>query len=448
MSNYIRRFTFDNMNEVDYHFHVYGNDNLTTPEIEEILSTSNVFFVLSGLSRLQSTLICELGFSYVQQSQRYVPMDSTGFTFINGTNPGLIQDGKKLINKSIKLYQEMTKLKNPDKKGRLSKDDFVNGITYEDARCILPLCATTNVVTSMGGDGLVKLFTLFLEYPIVFETLKEEFLEIIPKTITHYIVRASYNHFSNNVRAVNQFYRPYFKDLNIENNVICMSIGNVIDQIAIGALASQNNESPEIVFDNWGENQEVNSEKIIKNVLGYGHTGISEQGRARFAMQCSLSTYHQVIRHRLQTIRREPFSDIINDNDREYVLPKNIKENAKYNKKVNTLIDNYKKFYDKYKHHVDYQIVAQFLLNCAPVRFMNSFNMRHINWVFRERLCFTAQDEIRNLYAKVFDDLYTEYPTIVKYGLPPCILNNGKCKEGKMSCGHFSEVKETYNKYI
>lgn len=447
MTNHVRRFKIDNLYSVNKYFHIHGNDSITLKDVEKILSTSNVFFVLSDISRLQSTLICELGFSYVQKSQRYVPLDATGFNFINHTNDELAADATKLITKSIKLYKSMTELKDPNKKGRLTKDDFVNGITYEDARCILPLCNNTNVVTSMSGDGLIKLFALFLEYPIVFRDLQEEFTTLIPADTYKYIFRAASAYMSSEKASINNFYNTELQDIDIENNVVCISYGNGIEQIAIGALASQNNESPEIVYENWGDEKTTNANKIIKNVLGYGHAGISEQARVRFAMQCSLSTYHQVIRHRLQSIERESFVDIINDNDRQYILPINIENNPKFKKKVLALIKDYKKLYETYKHKVDYQYCMQFMLNCAPVKFVNAFNIRHINWVFRERLCFTAQDEIRNLYTKIFDKLYQHYPSIVKYGLPPCVETN-KCKEGKMCCGHINEVRVKYTKYI
>ena len=47
--------------------------------VEELLKTCNVSFVLEGINRWQSTMICELKNSYVQQSQRYVTLDADGY---------------------------------------------------------------------------------------------------------------------------------------------------------------------------------------------------------------------------------------------------------------------------------------------------------------------------------------------------------------------------------
>ncbi|NLP43583.1 MAG: thymidylate synthase thyx, partial [Peptococcaceae bacterium] len=42
--------------------------DLTETELAELLKTANIFFVLEGINRVQSMLLCELKASYVQQS--------------------------------------------------------------------------------------------------------------------------------------------------------------------------------------------------------------------------------------------------------------------------------------------------------------------------------------------------------------------------------------------
>lgn len=57
------------------------NENKTINEnvLKEILRTVNITFVAEGINRIQSTLLCELKDSYVQQSQRYVTMDESSY---------------------------------------------------------------------------------------------------------------------------------------------------------------------------------------------------------------------------------------------------------------------------------------------------------------------------------------------------------------------------------
>jgi len=46
------------------------------------LKTINISFVAEGIDRIQSTLICELKNSYVQQSQRYVTMGKNSYILL------------------------------------------------------------------------------------------------------------------------------------------------------------------------------------------------------------------------------------------------------------------------------------------------------------------------------------------------------------------------------
>ena len=92
------------------------------------------------------------------------------------------------------------------------------------------------------------------------------------------------------------------------------------------------------------------------------------------------------------------------------------------------------------------------LPNAKFIKFIVSSNARADNQIFTDRLCLTAQTEIRELYKKKFDYLYDIYPELYKYGVPPCVTP-GVCKEGKLSCGRvnymrqmFSEIRDESNK--
>lgn len=448
-NKHITLFEFENMDKINGYIHANYNKVFTHHQLKYLLSSENVYFVLSGINRLQSTLICELGFSYVQQSQRYVSVDSGNINFTKNTPDPLKEEAYTLINSALNLYHEMTKLKDPNKKGRPSADDFVNGISYEDARCVLPLCVTTNVVTSMSADKLIELFELFNQYPIVFSDLKEELLSLLPNEVGYYINRISMVETIKDTDNSDGFFKENIHNLSLDNDVIFLSGTDNVKNIAIGALASQNACSPDEKYYDWKNGDldvEVKSRSLINNVVGYGHMGILEQGRNTFAMQCSLSTYHQVIRHRLQSIRREPLIDILKDISRKFILPESIRKNNKYRTKVKKLLDMFRAFYDKFITTYDSQFLMQFLLNGTVVKFTVSSNIRNDIFIFRERLCYTAQEEIRKMYIKKFDILFSKYPDLVKYGLPPCVLS-GKCKEGKMTCGRIQEARINYKKY-
>lgn len=448
MSKHFTTFNFQNMKDVDNFINANYTNEFNLTEIKDLLYTENVNFVLSGINRLQSTILCEEGYSYVQQSQRYVPMNSTCISILENTPDEVKTEGKKLTNKALKLYHEMTELNDKNKTGRLTNKDFKHDISYEDARYILPLSISTNIAVAMPANNLIDLLSVFNKYPLVFNDLRNELLALLPQHLSHAISIVSYNNIEKDRHCSDKYFQYKMKELCLDNNVIMLDNNpDNIKYIAIGALASQNAESPDKKYYSWKESTEINSNKLIKNVNGYGHTGINEHGRNTFAMMCSLSAYHQVIRHRLQNIRRESFTDILNDNDREFMLPKSIKSNKYFYEKVNKLINEFQEFYNKFNHKVANEFLMQFFLNCTTVKFVVSSNIRNDNLIFRDRLCFTAQEEIRNLYFNKFKILYNLYPQLVVAGLPPCVLND-KCKEGKLCCGKITHVKNKYKEFI
>ena len=115
--------------------------------------------------------------------------------------------------------------------------------------------------------------------------------------------------------------------------------------------------------------------------------------------------------------------------------------------KVNDLIEEYTEFYNKFITKYDNQFLMQFMLNGHAIKFVACSNVRNDNNICRDRLCYTAQEEIRKLYLKKYQILHEMYPHLVKYGLPPCITTK-KCKEGKLTCGRMNEVYEEYKVFI
>ena len=105
--------------------------------VQELLKTCNLSFVLEGINRWQSTMICERKDSYVQQSQRYVTMSRDGYTL-----PELGEDDRAkaeaLIAKVFALYEEMSQLKEAFK-GRPKREHYRYGIPVEDASHFIPI---------------------------------------------------------------------------------------------------------------------------------------------------------------------------------------------------------------------------------------------------------------------------------------------------------------------
>lgn len=96
---------------------------LSIDEVKEMLKMVNLSFSVENANRLVSTLLCELGFSYVQQSQRYVRMNEHGYYYPDTLKKyPIYEEGRELINQAFELYQQMTKIKDGvAQKGRPKK---------------------------------------------------------------------------------------------------------------------------------------------------------------------------------------------------------------------------------------------------------------------------------------------------------------------------------------
>ena len=101
-------------------------ENLKT-EVSEFkgLDRFTVGFNLMNINRLQSTMICMLKDSYVQQSQRYVKNNISSFEMLNTGNSYLDLKYENLINKTMDLYDRMTEIKEESRgKSRSTVKDY------------------------------------------------------------------------------------------------------------------------------------------------------------------------------------------------------------------------------------------------------------------------------------------------------------------------------------
>lgn len=430
--SYIAEFNSTDLNKIDTYLAMSNMKRefyINERTLRHILKETNIRFVLVGITRVQTTLLCELGLSYVQQSQRYVKMNN-----VINEKMANDQNGRILVGKSLDLYSKMTELKSTSK-GRPKVDDFIHGITYEDARYILPLCIPANISVAMSGDKLVDLYTLFLEYGIIFKDLKEELDKYIPTAILGKLHAAAYNNLLDN-----SIHRDIYKDDfdKIPYNEILEIPGwGIKDSISSGAFTSTTEGNPVDKNNSLSIDERI---QYIDRVMGYGHLGIAEQSRYNYGLAMSLTCYHQFIRHRLHNLVRETFNEFLN-NKIEFYIPQSIK-NSEFSEQYTKLVLDYIQYiHDKCKSGYDDSIM-NYALNCFKIKVLVGTNARHDNWIFRERLCLTAQTEIRELMNIHYTHMKYSCPVVFKYGLPDCVY--GKCKEGKLTCGKQEDVRRMY----
>lgn len=416
------------------------NSGICEIELRECLKSINVSFVLEEIDRVQSTLICELKGSYVQQSQRYVAQKGEDFMMEGLEHEDSIK-AQELLSKAFELYEEMSKTKDATIKGRPKAENYVYGIPIEDARYILPLGSKTNITVSLSGDRLIDLFILMndIKYTGIFNDIENELIKLLPSNLATILASI---HKDCNSKLVENFYNDYFEKINSHDNMVLLnSFSNLDLKVGLGAITSTNKNTPSQVLKLWGDNASSKAEAVTNRVLGYGHDSIAEQARTTFGMMCSLVTYHQQIRHRLSENHRENLINIINDKDRPVVVPSTIKNSIFYNEFLQ-LTDKIKIFRSYILSKYNQNSVLRLLLNCDQIKMIISTNARIDVGMLAERICFNAQWEIRELYTKKLDILRAQSLVLYKNALPPCVY--GKCKEGKLTCGKQEQMREKF----
>ena len=87
---------------------------------------------------------------------------------------------------------------------------------------------------------------------------------------------------------------------------------------------------------------------------------------------------------------------------------------------------------------------ARFVLpNACETKMVVTMNVRSLLNFFRHRCCSRAQWEIKAVADEMLRLCKDVAPSIFKNAGPSCV-KEGKCPEGRMTCGRFAEVKESY----
>ncbi len=419
------------------------NNNTLINELTliQVLKTVNISFLLEEIDRVQSTLICELKDSYVQQSQRYVTMSKGAYILpLLDENDG--QKAAELIEKSFDLYGRMSQLREGNFKGRPKAEHYLYGIPIEDARYILPLATKTNVCIAMSGDKLIELFRLMNDkkYGNIFTSLCEDLASYLPSDLVNLLPR---DYDSNVCRDIIwDFYSDYFSQISTENNLIMLNCFSDIDmKVGFGALTSTLKETPSQAIDRWGQDAPVKAKCVVKRVLRYGHDSIAEQARTTFGMMCSMVTYHQQLRHRLSQNYREELFVLIYDKDREVKIPDTIKNSVFYREYM-AIVDDFKTFRLLVAKKYGQDQALSFLLNCDQIKLIISSNARSDISMLEDRTCMNAQWEIRELAIKKLMLLRKLSSVIYEKALPSCV--HGKCREEKLTCGQQLKVRNQF----
>lgn len=215
--------------------------------------------------------------------------------------------------------------------------------------------------------------------------------------------------------------------------------------------------------------EKVNSFLEMLNEIG--HESPIEHASFTFGIEgVSRSLLAQITRHRMASFSVQS-QRYVSEKSFEFVIPPEIEAIPQAKELYLKAMEDDQKQYDQLaeiltlKHTEDFiksgkdektakrlaskkaQEDARFVLpNACTTKMICTMNARSLLNFFKHRCCHRAQWEIRELADLMLIEVKKVAPVIFEKAGPPCL--NGKCPEGKMSCGKMLEMREKYKNLV
>ncbi len=217
----------------------------------------------------------------------------------------------------------------------------------------------------------------------------------------------------------------------------------------------------------------LTEEKIksfIDMLVSVGHESVMEHVSFTFGIEgISRACSHQLVRHRIASYSQKS-QRYVNENGFEFVTPPEIEAipeaKSEFDRIMNEITDSYARIADLLTESHRKRLVsegldeksalskarktanedARFILpNACETKIVVTMNVRSLFNFFRHRCCQRAQWEIRAVADEMLRLCMEVAPDIFRHAGPSCVAD-GKCPEGKMSCGKIVQVREQYLK--
>ncbi|MDE5619198.1 MAG: FAD-dependent thymidylate synthase [Ruminococcus sp.] len=215
---------------------------------------------------------------------------------------------------------------------------------------------------------------------------------------------------------------------------------------------------------------EEKTRSFIDMLVSVGHESVMEHVSFTFGIEgISRACSHQLVRHRIASYSQKS-QRYVNENGFEFVTPPEIEAlpeaKSEFDRIMHEITDSYAEIADLLTESHKNRFVAEgldektalskarktanedarFILpNACETKIVVTMNVRSLFNFFRHRCCRRAQWEIRAVADEMLKLCMEVAPDIFSHAGPSCVAD-GKCPEGKMSCGKISEVREYYRK--
>ena len=211
--------------------------------------------------------------------------------------------------------------------------------------------------------------------------------------------------------------------------------------------------------------------EFINMLVSIGHESVMEHVSFTFGIEgISRACSHQLVRHRIASYSQKS-QRYVNENGFEFITPPEIEAipeaKEEFDRMMNEITASYDKIADILTESHTSRFIAEgldeksaaskarklanedarFILpNACETKIVVTMNVRSLFNFFRHRCCNRAQWEIRAVANEMLRLCLETAPNIFSHAGPSCVAE-GKCPEGKMTCGKMNEVKEYFAEF-
>ena len=363
--------------------------------------------------------------SFTVQSRRYVDFSNVGFF----TDPHFSTDIASRYDTHMKnlfdTYEKLLEL----------------GIPKEDARFVLPYCFHSNFYCSCNARELLHIICTMLygrgrafeELLLIGNELALEFERYFPNELGKHKDKYSVE------KEKTEKWAAALSDRK------CDSLQSVVSntQLLSHSTLSSSDIFESTVYNFAAPDDEAdNKYELLYNTRARELELISLSFKIR---DISLSAITHLVRHRMQSVLVPCVGNAIYKN--RHIVPDSVSANeAAKNIYEEAFLNNVEVFHTLIENGMDPIHCVYFALSGNTMDVISSMNGREFAHFTQLRTCNRAQWEIRKISEDMLKLSREIYPDIFSKLGPSCFIN-GKCPEGKKTCGHIAEVKERFSKF-
>ena len=409
-------------------------DKVTRSGHNSVVEHTYYNLVFQNVSAVVEQFVIEFRLaSFTVKSRRYVDFSDAGFFVPEFSDQALTERYRAHMSSFFELYAEFTEA----------------GIPKEDARFLLPYCLYSNFFCSVNGRELLNMLRAMLygrgsKYPEIRalgEMLLRQVRERTPG-ILHEFEQRNENA-ANDTPDLSFVRLPEAKGTDAAVELLSYT-PDAAKQVAIGALieytgcstaaaktAAEDHETVERVLQHLVKTSRPRALESVNFTLRYN--GVSLSGLTHFT------------RHRMQSIE---VPELTRTDRSRHILPPSIQANAVLLQKYTAAFEKMRAEYEALREQgVPETTLIYYQLSGNTVDIVSTMNARELLLFLRLRTCTRAQWEIRAHAIEALRLLRTAAPEIFRYYGPSCFVE-GRCPEGRFSCGRIDEMRKLFTDLV